>query len=118
MTLPVGVRLKIFQYSRCGFISALAAGLQEEHAVALEHEAGEPVPGKGTGIDADPIRPYLRGRRDGVSVDDDLAMVSAALQEFVPNPKHVVLGLIFKPDARPNPGMNEEVVAFNVSDRR
>src|SRR5690625_50254 len=86
--------------------------LQKLAAGSLEHDRGQGVAVGGAGIDIDPVRQVLRGRYDGMPMDDDAAMVVWAVRKGLANPDQVFPPLLIEGDARANSGMGEEVVSF------
>src|SRR6185437_11521430 len=91
---------------------------REEGALArIEDEAGEPAAGEGPGVDADAVGANDRRLGNAVAMDDDLAEIDARLQKLVANPKQVLRLLTLERDARPDPGMNEGVVALDMHER-
>src|SRR5258707_15109057 len=69
------------------------SSLQEGPALVLEDEAGETAAGEGAGIDADAVLLHVRRLGDGVAVDDDLAVVVAAVEEAVADPEAILRDL-------------------------
>ena len=57
------------------------------------------------------LRPLLDLRDDGVAVHDDAAMFLAVAQEWLADPAQVHPRLLVDPDAGPDPGVDEQIVA-------
>ena len=70
----------------------------------------DPVP-VGAGIDRNPVRMRFGLVDDGVAVDDDEAVIGAALEESVANPAEVLGALLGDRHARADAGMDEQIVA-------
>src|SRR5690348_11397582 len=71
-------------------IATFAGGLlrlQKGPFGAFENEGGERPAGEGAGVDADTVAPHIGPRRDGMAVDDDLAILRLGIEKLVANPQ-------------------------------
>ena len=65
----------------------------------------------GAGIDADAIGALVDPVGDGVAVNDDEAMIAVIFEERLANPAQVGLPLLVELHPRPDPGMDDHIVA-------
>jgi hypothetical protein len=92
-----------------GFRAVL--GRQEPALLALEADRGQPAAGEGAGVDADPVGADVDILGDRMAVDDHLAEAVAVAEEIVADPAEVAGRLLLDRDARPEAGMDEQIVA-------
>src|SRR6266851_3692889 len=87
-----------------------AARVDQPALASLDRQRGQQARTISSGIDADPIGPLIHLIRDGMPVDDDEAMVALVEQEGLADPAQVRLALLVDLDARPDSGMDEQIV--------
>src|SRR5206468_7344528 len=99
---PVGN--SIARYGSCRRVEQPAFG-------SLDRKGRQNSAAVGPRVDADPVRPLLDGLGDGVAMDDDEAVIAVIVEERFADPPQVGLALLVELDARPNAGMDEQIVA-------
>lgn len=93
-------------------------GLQEIARGPVENHRGQRAGHEGAGVDADTVFPHIRPRGDRVAMDDDVVMARPGIEEFAADPNQVALILVGQGDPRPDPGMNERVVALDMGEQQ
>ncbi len=83
---------------------------QETAGGALQHQARELVAGVGPGIDADPVIADVGAFGDGMTMHDHLSVIGPGIEKFVADPEHVFRFLFLERRARPDAGVNEQVI--------
>src|SRR5690606_29275018 len=85
--------------------------LEQAPAFLLDDQRGEQAAAEGAGIDIDPVAAEFGRRAGRVAMDDDRRVRIPVFEKGRADPLQVVDALRLEPNARPYPGMTEEVVA-------
>ena len=91
--------------------AVIVALLQETALVFFQNKASQATGGKRGSVDSNAIGTNLWSEPWRVTVHDKFAMLRLARQERLANIQKVIALLPIKRDARPDPGMAEEVIA-------
>jgi len=92
----------------------IANDRQEALLIFFQSKAGQAASGIGSGINSDAVGTNLWGDRRRVAVYNKLAMFRLATQKRLANSQKIIAILAIEGDARPDPGMTEEVIATKL----
>src|SRR5690242_15505089 len=87
------------------------ASIEVPALASLDAESRQDPRRKSPRVDADAVRPLHDFSADGVPVDHDEAVRRVIQKEGFADPPEVGLPLFVKAHARPNSGMDEEIIA-------
>ena len=93
------------------FVPRIRPGVDEPAVVPFNSKRRENAGAVGARVNSDPIWMILDFGRDGVAVNDHEAVVGLVKKERLANPTKVGLALLIEVDARPDAGMDKEIIA-------